>query len=47
VFAEDIVDDNKTVAGSPRYSAVVKLDTTKLPADLNLVLAASTLPNSP
>jgi hypothetical protein len=32
---------------SPRYSAVVELDTTKLPADLNLVLAASTLPNSP
>jgi hypothetical protein len=47
VFAEDIVDDNKAVADSPRYSAVVELDTTKLPADLNLVLAASTLPNSP
>jgi len=44
VFAEDVVDDGKTVAGSPRYSAPVEFDTAKLPTDLNLVLSASTLP---
>jgi hypothetical protein len=47
VFAEDVVEDSKTVVGSPRYSAPVEFDTTKLPTDLNLVLSASTLPNSP
>jgi Carboxypeptidase regulatory-like domain len=46
VFAEVVVDDN-TVRGSARYSVPVELDITKLPAQLNLVVSAPSLPHSP
>jgi hypothetical protein len=47
IFAEAIVEDEKTVAGSPRYSAPVELDAVKLPDDLNLVISSSRLPQLP
>jgi hypothetical protein len=46
VFAEAVVDDT-TVRGSARYSVPADLDITKLPAQLNLVVSATSLPPSP
>jgi hypothetical protein len=43
VFAEKIVDDSKTGAGSPRYSVPMELDPARLPERINLSVSSKQL----